>query len=148
MRKGKPDWWEDAVSHLVEDPHIGGLVDRFRKESLQGKGDIFQTLVRSIVGQQISVIAADSVHARLEGLCGVITRESIATKTLEELTSCGLSKPKSEYILGIATSSGCLRGFGGRRVNQTSREFQGHRAVDCGDDADILIDATGRPQPR
>ena len=104
MRKGKPDWWEDAVSHLVEDPHIGGLVDRFRKESLQGKGDIFQTLVRSIVGQQISVIAADSVHARLEGLCGVITRESIATKTLEELTSCGLSKPKSEYILGIANS--------------------------------------------
>ena len=104
MRKGKPDWWEDAVSHLVEDPLIGGLVDRFRKESLQGKGDIFQTLVRSIVGQQISVIAADSVHARLEGLCGVITRESIATKTLEELTSCGLSKPKSEYILGIANS--------------------------------------------
>ena len=108
MRKGKPDWWEEAVRHLVEDPHIGGLVDRFRKESLQGKGDIFQTLVRSIVGQQISVIAADSVHARLEELCGVITRESIAAKTLEELAGCGLSKQKSEYILGIANSDSSI----------------------------------------
>ena len=77
MRKGRPEWWGDAISHLVQDPLIGELVDRFRDESLLGKGEIFQTLVRSIVGQQISVIAADSVHARLEELCGVITRESM-----------------------------------------------------------------------
>ena len=108
MRKGRPEWWGDAISHLVQDPLIGELVDRFRDESLLGKGEIFQTLVRSIVGQQISVIAADSVHARLEELCGVITRESMGAKTLEELVGCGLSNSKSQYILGIANSDSPL----------------------------------------
>ena len=104
MQGGKPVWWEDAVEHLSVDPLLGGIVLLYGQGHLSGRGEIFQTLVRSIVGQQISVKAADTVHDRLVTLCGEINRTSIGSCTLEELSSCGLSIKKSEYIHGIATS--------------------------------------------
>ena len=104
MRKGKPEWWDAAVGHLSADPLIGGIVHSYRDGYLSGRGEIFQTLVRSIVGQQISVKAADSVHGRLEQMCGEINIDSIGSHTIEELSSCGLSRKKCQYILGIATS--------------------------------------------
>ena len=104
MQKGKPEWWDEAVDHLSRDPLLGSTVELYSEEYLSGRGEIFQTLVRSIVGQQISVKAADTVHRRLEELCEEISMESIASCTLEDLSSCGLSQKKSQYIRGIATS--------------------------------------------
>ena len=69
MQKGKPEWWDEAVDHLSRDPLLGSTVELYSEEYLSGRGEIFQTLVRSIVGQQISVKAADTVHRRLEELC-------------------------------------------------------------------------------
>jgi len=120
MQTGRPDWWADAVSHLSEDPLIGGIVEQYEGEGLSGRGEIFQTLVRSIVGQQISVKAADSVHARLEGACGVIDRGSICGLTLEELSECGLSRSKSQYIQGIATSDTPLLPEGYEQMDDAS----------------------------
>ena len=60
MQTGVPTWWESAVKFLEKDDVIGHLVSQYKGESLVGQGDIFSTLVRSIVGQQISVLAADS----------------------------------------------------------------------------------------
>lgn len=105
MQTGRPDWWDDAVSHLSADPLIGEIVDSYSDDGLSGRGDVFRTLVRSIVGQQISVKAADSIHGRLVDLCGVITRKSVGSYTPDELASCGLTRPKSRYIHGIATSN-------------------------------------------
>ena len=104
MQKGKPEWWDKAVEHLSADPLLGRSVKLYSEGHLSGHGEIFQTLVRSIVGQQISVKAADTIHRRLEELCGEIDRESISACTAEEVSSCGLSRKKSDYILGIATS--------------------------------------------
>ncbi len=104
MQKGRPEWWEEAVAHLSEDPLLCQIVESYGDGGLSGRGEIFQTLVRSIVGQQISVKAADTIHSRLEELCGGISRESIGSCTLDELSSCGLSQKKSLYIHGIATS--------------------------------------------
>ena len=104
MRKGKPEWWDEAVEHLSADPLLGKSVELYSDGHLSGRGEIFQTLVRSIVGQQISVKAADTIHRRLEGLCGKIDREAISACTAEDLSSCGLSQKKSDYIRGIATS--------------------------------------------
>ena len=47
---------------------------------------------------------ADTIHGRLEELCGEINRNTISSCTLDDLSSCGLSKQKSLYILGIARS--------------------------------------------
>ena len=104
MRKGKPEWWDEAVEHLSADPLLGRSVELYRDGHLSGRGDLFQTLVRSIVGQQISVKAADTVHRRLKEFCGEVNRETIGACSAEELSSCGLSKKKSDYIRGIATS--------------------------------------------
>ena len=104
MRKGKPEWWGEAVDHLSADPLLGKSVELYSDGHLSGRGEIFQTLVRSIIGQQISVKAADTIHRRLTELCGEVNRESISACSVEELSSCGLSNKKSEYIRGIASS--------------------------------------------
>ena len=61
MLKGKPEWWDEAVDHLSRDPLLGSTVELYSDEYLSGRGEIFQTLVRSIVGQQISVKAGDTI---------------------------------------------------------------------------------------
>ena len=103
VQVGRPDWWDDAVAHLSRDSLIGSIVKKFDGEGLSGRGELFQTLVRSIVGQQISVKAADAVHGRLEEISGgEVTREALGALTVDALMSCGLSRQKSQYILGIS----------------------------------------------
>ena len=60
-----PDYWEDACKHLVKkDRVMKRLIPQFGDVCLQTRGDAFVTLARSIVGQQISVKAAQSVWDR------------------------------------------------------------------------------------
>ena len=65
MLTGKPPWWDEAVSFLKKDALLGPIVEKYCDGCLEGQGDLFSTLVRSIVGQQISVLAADAIWARL-----------------------------------------------------------------------------------
>ena len=69
------------------------------------RGKPFETLCRSIVGQQISVKAADSVWTKVEKLCnGNINKEEIIKLSSEEMRSAGLSKQKMTYLKNIAKS--------------------------------------------
>ena len=60
-----PDWWQAAHDHLAEDALLGPVVAQFGPDGITSRDDLFQTLVRSIVGQQISVLAADAIWGRL-----------------------------------------------------------------------------------
>src|SRR5690349_15982036 len=61
-----PDYWEQAKLELAErDAVMRSLVARFQGLSMGSRGDAFSTLARSIVGQQISVKAAQSVWDRV-----------------------------------------------------------------------------------
>ena len=63
------DFWDDACRHLVKrDRVMKKLIPRFSDGQLESRGDAFTTLARSIVGQQISVKAAQSVWDRFAGL--------------------------------------------------------------------------------
>lgn len=64
--------------------------------------DVFSSLIRSIIGQQISTKAADTVRARFETLIGEITADNISKLTIEEIQACGMSMRKAGYIKGIA----------------------------------------------
>ena len=101
---GKPDWWDAAREFLLQDELLAPIVEKYSEGSLFGKGDLFATFVNSIVGQQISVIAADAIWNRLKEKVGEITPENISSYTAEEIASCGLTKSKTSYILGIANN--------------------------------------------
>jgi len=80
---------------LRQDKLLGPIVNRYPESGLRGKGNVFSTIIRAIVGQQISVLAADAVWGRLEAFVGCIDPDSISKKTPEELASCGLSRSKA-----------------------------------------------------
>ena len=64
-----PHYWDDACKHLVKkDRVMKRLIPQFPNTALQSRGDAFSTLARSIVGQQISVKAAQTVWQRFEAL--------------------------------------------------------------------------------
>ena len=66
-----PYFWEEACRHLIKkDRVMKRLIPQFGDACLQTRGDAFVTLARSIVGQQISVKAAQSVWDRFAALMG------------------------------------------------------------------------------
>lgn len=101
----KPDYWDTAVAHLMRrDRIMKKLIPKFPNISLVSRGNPFMTLARSIVGQQISVKAAESVWQRLLLECGKRpTPASIQKAGVEKLRAAGLSGRKAEYILDLST---------------------------------------------
>lgn len=111
MELGEPSWWQDALVQLNQDELLGPIVKRYPEGGLSGKGNVFSTIIRAIVGQQISVLAADAVWGRLEAFVGRIDPDSISKKTPEELATCGLSRSKASYIHGLASDAERLLTF-------------------------------------
>jgi len=98
-----PDYWQQAARELAErDAVLRGLVDKFHGLALGSRGDAFSTLARSIVGQQISVKAAQSVWERLAGRLGTVTPASVSSTRKRTLRGCGLSGQKALYIKDLA----------------------------------------------
>ena len=98
--------WQLAVEELSRrDSTIEEIISQYSGEKMALRGKPFETLCRSIVGQQISVKAADSVWTKVEDLCnGNINKEKIINLSSEEMRSAGLSKQKITYLKNIATS--------------------------------------------
>jgi len=100
---GTPSWWDEAVAHLSKDPLLGEIVRTYPGESLRSRGRPFETILRSIVGQQISVLAASAIWKRFEAhLGGKVTPATVRATTPEAIHACGLTRPKSSYVHGLA----------------------------------------------
>ena len=98
-----PDYWQHASLELARaDPVMGAFVERYSGASLVSRGDPFSTLMRSIVGQQISVKAADSVWTRLVGALPAMTPAAVLASAPPALRACGLSARKVEYVADLA----------------------------------------------
>ena len=78
------------------------LIPQFGDMHLIGRGEAFTTLARSIVGQQISVKAADAVWQRFLDVCPKCSPAQVLKAGPEALASCGLSKRKAEYVIDLA----------------------------------------------
>jgi len=99
----KPDYWDRAKRALARrDPVMGRIMREHPKVSLAHRGDPFFTLARAIVGQQISVKAAQSVWDRLALCVGEVTPKRVLAKERMLLRACGLSDRKTEYIADLA----------------------------------------------
>lgn len=102
-----PDYWDDACKHLAKrDRVMKKLIPQFGEARLSSRGDAFTTLARSIVGQQISVKAAQSVWDRLVTLLGApstrLPPTAVEGATPQKLREAGLSQRKAEYLLDLA----------------------------------------------
>ena len=98
-----PTYWVDACTHLAKrDRVLKRLIPRFGDACLESRGDAFVTLARSIVGQQISVKAAQSVWNRFEVLPKRITPANVLKLKVDDMRAAGLSARKVEYLVDLA----------------------------------------------
>jgi DNA-3-methyladenine glycosylase II len=99
----KPNYWDSAKRSLARrDPVMAGIMRAHPKIFLARRGEPFMTLARAIVGQQISVKAAQSVWDRFAACVGAVTPENVLLKERPLLRACGLSDRKTEYIADLA----------------------------------------------
>jgi len=98
-----PVYWLQAINELAErDAVLCALIERFRGLSLASRGDAFTTLARSIVGQQISVKAAQSVWDKLSGRLNGVTPVLVGRARMSTLRACGLSGQKASYLRDLS----------------------------------------------
>lgn len=99
----KPAYWDEACAALSErDEIMAGIIAARGPIHLVPRGDPFTTLARSIVGQQISVKAAQSVWARFETTCREVAPLRVSRMQLDTLRGCGMSQRKAEYLKDLA----------------------------------------------
>tara|TARA_B100000965_G_scaffold49939_1_gene36727 strand:- start:987 stop:1610 length:624 start_codon:yes stop_codon:yes gene_type:complete len=95
----KPKFWSKAKKELCQkDKKLAKLINRYHKDFLYSKSEPFKTLARSIIGQQISVKAAQSVWDKFEKKCKIISPKKVSTLHYITLKSCGLSRQKITYL--------------------------------------------------
>ena len=98
-----PYFWEDACKHLMKkDRVMKRLIPQFGDACLQTRGDAFVTLARSIVGQQISVKAAQTVWDRFSSLSRKLAPANVLKLKVDDMRAAGLSARKVEYLVDLA----------------------------------------------
>ena len=98
-----PDYWPDATAHLARrDKVLRKLIAAYPAADLASRGDAFQTLARSIVGQQISVKAAQSIWGRFAALAGEVKPANVVGLSDESLRGVGFSGQKVSYVKDLA----------------------------------------------
>ena len=96
----KPKYWNSALRYLSsKDLVMKKLIKKYNDKTLTTRKDIFFSLCKSIIGQQISVAAANSVFLKFKKACkGKITPLTVNKKRTSELKKCGLSRQKVKGI--------------------------------------------------
>jgi DNA-3-methyladenine glycosylase II len=102
-----PGYWDEACRHLSRrDRVMKKLIPCFGEARLESRGDAFTTLARSIVGQQISVKAAQAVWDRFAVLAEApqtaVRPAKVLTLEVETLRGAGLSLRKADYLRDLA----------------------------------------------
>ena len=99
----KPIFWEKAKKHLIhKDRRLGKIIRSYPSDFLYSKSDPFYTLARSIVGQQISVKAAQAVWDRFEKKVKKVKPKNVIKLHHMKFKSCGLSKQKISYLRSLS----------------------------------------------
>ena len=98
-----PAYWIQATQELsAYDTVMHRLIQQFDDIALKSRGNAFSTLARSIVGQQISVKAAESIWQKVIKAIPDITPQTILTTEEALLRSCGLSLRKISYLQDLS----------------------------------------------
>ena len=99
----KPKYWNKGKIYLSnKDKVLKKLIQTYRNEYLNLNSNYFHSLINSIIGQQISVSAADSMKTKFFKLKRNITPETVSKLRTIDLRKCGLSRQKILYIRNIS----------------------------------------------
>ncbi len=103
-----PKYWTQAKKYLSKrDKIMSKLIKNYQSPSetvLTSRGDIFFSLCKSIIGQQISVAAADAVFLKFKNKCkNKINAKTVSKLTFAQIKNCGLSRQKVLGIKSLAT---------------------------------------------
>ena len=95
-----PKYWNKAKKYLSKkDKVMKDLIHRYKDKTLTTRKDIFFSLCKSIIGQQISVAAASSVFKKFNNICnGKINPKVVKKINIHKLKKCGLSRQKAKGI--------------------------------------------------
>lgn len=98
-----PAYWHEAGRYLMErDRVMKRLIPLHSGKALTSRGDAFVTLARSVVGQQISVKAAQSVWDKLTQLSPQLSPEQVLKLRVDDMRAAGLSARKVTYLVDLA----------------------------------------------
>ena len=99
----KPKWWNKAKKQLSQRDKVMKKLLSVYKGHLTTRNNFFYSLTRSIISQQISVSAADSVFSKFEKKCrGKINPKIVSKLSITDLRRCGLSRMKALGIKSLA----------------------------------------------
>ena len=99
----QPKYWNKGKIHLSnKDKVLKKLIQTYRNEYLNLNSNYFHSLINSIIGQQISVSAADSMKTKFFKLKRNITPQTVSKLRTTDLRKCGLSRQKILYIRNIS----------------------------------------------
>jgi len=94
---------KEAIQHLRRsDPVLGEIIDRVGDYAIKFREPNFETLVKSIIYQQLSGRVASIIFGRVAGACGNVTPESILKLRPARMRALGLSAQKTAYIRDLA----------------------------------------------
>ena len=99
----KPKYWNKGKLYLSKkDKVLKKLIQTYKNEYLNLNSNYFHSLINSIIGQQISVSAADSMKTKFFKLKRNITPQTVSKLRTTDLRKCGLSRQKILYIRNIS----------------------------------------------
>ena len=98
----KPKYWNRGKLYLSnKDKTLKKIILQFSNESLTINSNYYHALINSIIGQQISVSAANSIKNKFFSLQRNITPENVINLDSRSIKKCGLSKQKTQYIKNL-----------------------------------------------
>lgn len=97
-----PEYWHEAKLHLSsKDKKLAKIIESYEGEMLVTRGDVYYSLARAIIGQQISVKAAEAIWQRFAKLTKADPKKTLKTPD-DKLREIGLSGQKVKYVKSIA----------------------------------------------
>lgn len=134
---------------MSADPKMKQLIELIGDFNMCLNTGYFPSLVRSIVGQQLSVKAASTIWHRLTELCSNINPEALLSFEDETLKSAGLSKPKVKYVKDLSekilTKEIVLEGFASKPDEEIINDLTKIKGIGRWTAEMFLIFSLGRP---
>ena len=118
-----PNYWYKAKTHLMKkDKVMKKIIRKYSDKNLTTRRDVFFSLCKSIIGQQISVAAANSVFSKFKLTCkGKINPKNVNLITTSKLKKCGLSRQKVKGIKELSKKF-LNKSFNPKLINNMSDE--------------------------